>query len=304
LKGNAHFWPMVKFSQQRIFFAELRKLMPAHYNMANWIMRILGITNSTAHKKIRGEVALGFDELGLICQDLPEAAYLIPDLLHLTDSFVALRPGINREFDLDLFLDRLLDFLRKLQKKPNAHIYLICRDLSLFLILSRPELLTFKAALWSNAFSSGSFPKLSSETLKKSGLIMDLYRQIPSTELWFVHSVNHFYTQLACTESSGFILGYQKDKLTRELNTALYQFRGMPSGLKQIGTIEFCLAPSCGLFSSDEVSYVVSSAAEGKYFFSKDSGLIVQFWQTMHLMKRFSIPLDEAPFYKVIPKII
>jgi hypothetical protein len=295
---------MVKFFQQRIFFAELRKLMPAHYNMANWMMRILNITNSTAHKKIRGEVALGFDELGLICQDLPEAAYLIPDLLHLTDSFVALRPGINQEFDLDLFLDRLLDFLRKLQKKPNAHIYLICRDLSLFLILSRPELLTFKAALWSNAFSSGTMPQLASATLKKADLILDLYRQIPSTELWFAHSVNHFYAQLTCAESSGFIPDYQKDKILRGLNTALYQFRGMLMGLKDINTIEFCLAPSCGLFFSDDVSYVVSSAADGRYFFSKDSGLIVQFWQTMHLMKRFSTPLNDAPFYKVIPKSI
>jgi hypothetical protein len=288
---------MCKYPHQKVFFDRLRPLLARQYNLANWLTVVLEITNSTAHKKLRGEVAVGFDELAAICKVLPEAAFLIPELLQLQEGMVALRTRFSQENYLEQLLSQLLKLLQALDKSGSGHLKLIWRDLPMFVLLAKPVLLHFKLHFWKQVPLFGSLPE---NILQMAQAIWQLYQQIPSDEIWYSGAIEHFQAQLNFAINQKWIQDYQKDGVERALRSALHLFNNMHESHpeKRLYIQNFCLGPSSGIFGTHSEKLLITSAADGKYLFSKDEELIEQFHKVFENMGNAAAPLSSKPFFQ------
>jgi hypothetical protein len=192
------------------FFKRLKENLPKHVSLAEEVSEKLNISNDSAYRRIRGEKALTFDEIGTLCSVFRISLDQFFNIDKGTDNLIFSGKFISREkADIQGYLEGLVQQLQYFNSFADKEIIYLNKDVPIFYSFMFPELAAFKCYFWSRynlnypEFSRGHFLMGSfSEVFKSTGKkIVDLYLQIPSTEVWNLDSISLTLHQINyCTE--------------------------------------------------------------------------------------------------------
>lgn len=134
--------------EQIAFFERLKEALPIHYNLANEIAEILGVSTDSVYRRIRGETALSYSELLKIQQHLNLKQNLLFPMTVVDEvNFEFSRPSYG--YDTVLYLQNIYNQMNLLHRRHEMEITLASDDLPFFLHFLSPPLLQFKLMMFS-----------------------------------------------------------------------------------------------------------------------------------------------------------
>src|SRR6185436_2362531 len=132
---------------QQLFFRNVKAKTAANISMADEVAELLGISNDSAYRRIRGDKPISLEEIQKLC-----AHYHISiDQVISVDSDSTVFFGRHLDgdnFDLDGYLDYLLLNLKEIGKAKEKMFFYEAKDLPLFYFFQYPELAAFKLFFW------------------------------------------------------------------------------------------------------------------------------------------------------------
>ncbi len=196
---------------QQLFFQHIKAGLPQHLSLADEIAELLDISNDSAYRRIRGEKPISLEEMQVLCSHYKVS---LDQFLHLqTDSFIFSGKLNSHAPDaFDSYLENLLQNFQLVNSASNKHMYILLKDIPHFVHFHIPELAAFKFFLWMKSilhFDSMKSAKFSFDdpvyeryypTAKK---IIDLYNNIPITEIWNVENINSTLRQINFYKEAG-----------------------------------------------------------------------------------------------------
>ncbi|MEO5997410.1 MAG: helix-turn-helix domain-containing protein [Chitinophagaceae bacterium] len=185
--------------------------MPPHLSLVDELADILGISNDSAYRRIRGEKPIDLEEIQKLCSHFKIS---MDQLLHLkTDSFVFtgnLKGNAERSFED--WLSNVLQQFQWLNSLEKKHVYFLIKDIPPFLHFQIPELAAFKFYFWTKSIlfydsMKGVKFKIDDPRYKEyhvaSKKIIELYNNVPLTEIWNIESINSTLRQIEFYKESG-----------------------------------------------------------------------------------------------------
>jgi len=196
---------------QVIFFQHLKALMPPHLSMVDEVADLLGISNDSAYRRIRGEKPIDLQEAQKLCTHFKMS---LDQMMHLKSDAIIFTGRIKKPTG-NLFEDWLrqveqqFQFVNSFQKR---HIYWLMKDIPPFVTFQIPELVAFKCYFWMKSILH--YPDMKGLKFSLDDPRYDVYREIclkivnlmnkvPTTEIWNVESINSTLYQLNYTNESG-----------------------------------------------------------------------------------------------------
>ncbi len=196
---------------QLLFFGHIRSSLPPHLSLVDEVAELLNISNDSAYRRIRGEKAISFEELQVLCSHYKIS---LDQFLHLqSDAFIfsgILKPESDRVFE-----DYLEDVLKNFQlfnSFKKKHLYFLLKDISPFVHFQVPELAIFKFYFWMKSilhyedlkgvkFAFDDPRYLPFKGISKN--IIEEYNKIPMTEIWNPESINSSLRQINFYREAG-----------------------------------------------------------------------------------------------------
>ncbi|HPH92873.1 MAG TPA: helix-turn-helix transcriptional regulator [Ferruginibacter sp.] len=182
---------------QVIFFNHIKSKLPAHLSLVDEVAELLNISNDSAYRRIRGEKQIGMDELQILCNKYKVS---LDQLLQIQTNTVIFSGNKvdNVIFDFKKYLQDVASNLGLFKMLQDPRIYFYNKDIPLFHYMQFPELSAFKFFFWKRTLIG--YPELSKqqftgeepdkETAEIARNIIQLYDQVPSTEIWNEESVH------------------------------------------------------------------------------------------------------------------
>lgn len=197
---------------QIAFLDRLKLTQPAHQLFAGQIADILGIGLNEAYKKISGKSYLNLDQVSKLCKAF-NTSFTINETRGQAQVTFAYNPMNSTSAHVETFLDGLEQELQMLSRTPDAEIITTTDDIPLFHLFRYPQLSAFKFYFWrsqvetearsvSEPFTSESIPD---SLIRKATRLHNLYRQVPSTEIWTYDTLLGTLSQLQYVYESNLI---------------------------------------------------------------------------------------------------
>ncbi len=241
---------------QRKFLGQVEKAMPAGVRFKSEIQRVLGVDRHRAYRIVQRKAKLTLDEAAKLARtygiSLDESLELRPQ----TVVFVFARLDLSIPGEYRSYLERLLAVLENAAGSPDLELVFVVDDLPIFYAMEFPLLTYFKLFAWyrdMNPDDEVPFEdfraRLQGEDLEPLfGSVSRAYRNMPSTEIWYAHSLSplllhlDYYRQLKVFREPGTwqtILGQLEALLKRVENYAARSKKGIGEGCD----LEMCLSP-------------------------------------------------------------
>jgi len=212
---------------QVLFFQHIKTLLPSHVSMVDAIADLLEISNDSAYRRIRGEKGVSLEEMQKLASHYKIS---IDQFLHIeTDSFIF--SGKLADSSNHTFVEWMESVLKQgmfMNSFQNKHMYYLAKDLPVMQQFVIPELLVFKSFFWRKSilhfedmrgvkFSLNDMDSVHMELGKK---IVEVYNQVPTTEIWNVESINSTIRQIEFYRESNI---FQNPDEVVELYRAVYK---------------------------------------------------------------------------------
>ena len=197
---------------QRHLFAQVKKAIPAHLNMADELAALLNVSADSVYRRMRGEKEISLHELQVICSRFNLS---LDALLQLQSSSVLFHASdlAKKDFSFTEILHNMQQQLAMMNSFSQKQMWYLCKDMPFWQFYLFDALGAFKTFFWAKTIHRD--PALAgkkfslgmdfSEQLQLGKACAALYQSIPSIELWNVESVNSTLSQVKfCIESGGF----------------------------------------------------------------------------------------------------
>ena len=203
--------PKERNSAQVAFIQKVKNALPPNISIVEELVELLGVSQDSAYRRLRGETVLTIEEITAICN-----RYKIS-----FDSFIQTRQSDSVNFTyralkssqesyLD-YLTRILQDLKKLSSYPNSEITYAAVDIPIFHHFNFPDLAAFKIFYWCRSilnvpelqtarFSSDAITKDIADTARQ---IFEEYAKIRSIEIWAEETANSTLRQIEFSWDSG-----------------------------------------------------------------------------------------------------
>jgi hypothetical protein len=191
-------------SVQTRLFQHLRSQLPAHLSMVDEVAEVLQISIDSAYRRIRGEKPLDVEELSRLCRHYRVS---MDHLLHLeADSFLfsgQLADGSDLRFGQ--YLENMHTQFQYVNQLESKHLYYLMKDIPPFVHFQVEELATFKFFFWMKSlmhYESLKGVKFDFQDPRYAAYrvisrkIIQLYNQVPTTEIWNIESINSTLRQI------------------------------------------------------------------------------------------------------------
>ncbi|RFP65111.1 hypothetical protein D0N36_10535 [Hymenobacter lapidiphilus] len=196
---------------QSQFFQLVKSQLPPHKALVDEVANLLGISNDSAYRRIRGDKPLAIDELGKLAAHFHIS---LDQLLNLPSNALIFtgKPQAAVTKTLEGWLTNMLGQLQLMNSFGHRHLYYLLKDIPPFYHFQIPELAEFKMFFWMKSI-------LHYDSLKGVRFrfgdphyqdcypicqrIVQLYSQLPTTEIWNVESLNSTLRQIAFYRESG-----------------------------------------------------------------------------------------------------
>ncbi|OFY32541.1 MAG: hypothetical protein A2X01_02015 [Bacteroidetes bacterium GWF2_35_48] len=170
---------------------KIKNTLPASSSLVIEISDILGVSQDSAYRRLRGETALTIDEVYKLCSQ-----YKISfDALYSHDadtvSFMYQSLQFN-ETGFSGYLHSIYEHLKQINKAPSRQVVYMAEDLPIFYHFKYPELAAFKLFYWMKSvmavpsFEGKKFhaSHISDDHIDVCKKIFDSYASVPSVEIW------------------------------------------------------------------------------------------------------------------------
>ncbi|TAE72199.1 MAG: hypothetical protein EAZ85_09850 [Bacteroidetes bacterium] len=194
---------------QQDFLSAVKNLIPSSISFTDAISDILGISQDSAYRRIRGEKSLTIEEIAKLCSHfhLSFDKFLQADKNIVTFNYESL----NTQQNFKDYLLRILDMLKKMQHIPNAQIMYGADDIPIFHHFNHREHTAFKVFYWQQSVlnlpewqeKKFAVKEIEDEIINICKEIYDLYQKIPSIEIWTDESANSTFRQIMYYWESG-----------------------------------------------------------------------------------------------------
>jgi len=192
-------------SVQVLLFQHLKNQLPPHLSMVDEVADLLGISNDSAYRRIRGEKPMDLEETHKLCShfNIP-----LDRLLHLkSDSFVfsGKLKVVGSANAFEEWLDEVQHQFQVISSFKSRHIYFLMKDISPFVHFLVPELAAFRCFLYLKSILQDERMKGTKFSLNdpfyekyvaQGRKIYNLYSQIPTTEIWNIETLNSSLNQI------------------------------------------------------------------------------------------------------------
>lgn len=191
-------------SHQARLFQHIKDKLPDHIALVDALADLLNISNDSAYRRIRGEKEMGFEELALVCGHYKIS---LDQFLDLDSETIVFSGNVNNG-EIDPFseymnnLEASFSFFNSFEKK---ELFALVKDIPPFVHFHLPELAKFKFYFWSKSILHDKNMKnvkfqLADERydkyLEQGRRILELFLNIPNTEIWNVDSINSTLRQI------------------------------------------------------------------------------------------------------------
>ena len=197
---------------QQYLFDRIKELVPTDKSLVAAVSEVLHISEDSSYRRIRGETPLVLDEIKELC----EHYHLSLDQLFQVNNHSTLFETIrihNKDYTFETFLNDIIKRLTIVNKSEEKHLYYLTKDIPLFYHFLMKPLFAFRYFFWMKSilqhpefthrqFSIDCLPPGVEEAGKK---ILELYNQIPSTEIWNTECINSVIVQIEYYREVGFI---------------------------------------------------------------------------------------------------
>ncbi|MEZ4919127.1 MAG: helix-turn-helix domain-containing protein [Saprospiraceae bacterium] len=197
------------------FLKKLQEKTENNSSIAKIVAQVLGISVSTAYKKVRGDVAFSIEECKVLATqfDISIDEWIFPESSRLL-AYYSRRN--DERASPTFFLSFFHTELTKIRQLPDTKLYYSAFDLPMLWYFAKPELIAFKFFIWNKTndqegkltttqFTPELFYKQFPDFKQKCEEIFDLYLQIDTEEYWpgllFAQLINQFRFSL----ESGYI---------------------------------------------------------------------------------------------------
>ncbi len=188
---------------QKIFFSNLKNVVPANISMVDEIADILNIGYDSVYRRIRGEKPVTLGELKILCDRYQVSLDQVLQLKN--DSIVFQAPGINNDIDFSSFLTGIIKEFKYFNSFASKSIFYLCKDLPIWHFFLFPEIAAFKIFCWMKTIQNNpdyqnrmfSLENFSFDGLYTTGQqILNEYNAIHTIELWGYETVNSTINQI------------------------------------------------------------------------------------------------------------
>lgn len=191
-------------------FQQIKNKLPAPVSMVDEVAAVLDISTDSAYRRIRGEKALGLEELYKLCSrfqlSLDQLLQIQSDALVFAGNFI--HPS---SFQFDQYLKSTIQHVKYMTSFRERKMYYLCKDIPIFHHYHFKEVAAFKHYVWmkgifnapefsNKKFSFKNYPDEFFELGKKA---LGLYNQVDSVEIWNMENINSSLRQVDYYLDSG-----------------------------------------------------------------------------------------------------
>jgi hypothetical protein len=164
---------------------------------------ILNLGKDAVYRRIRNETLLNPDEFVALAKAHNISIDQLIDLKK-NDVLFTFNPFSNKVNDVDDYIDTLIDTVQQLKYIHNGHVLYASSEIPVFYQAMVPSLFSFKLYVWARtvwnlpAFQNVpfSFDLISRTVTLKYKEIFELYKTLPSTELWSSGIFENTFSQI------------------------------------------------------------------------------------------------------------
>lgn len=189
---------------QVLFFQQIKSLLPSHVSMVDAIADLLNISNDSAYRRIRNEKQISLEEMQKLASHYKIS---LDQFMHLESNSFIFTGHLTNESDhpFEKWMKDTLEQLSFMRSFKHRHMYYLAKDIPAMHYFALPEFWAFKSFVWKKSvlhydslkgvkFSiqqqiAESHPELARK-------MVDVYNEIPSTEIWNIECINTTLRQL------------------------------------------------------------------------------------------------------------
>jgi plasmid maintenance system antidote protein VapI len=184
-------------------FLHIKRLLPPHLSLVDEVADLLGISNDSAYRRIRGEKPIGLEEMQKLANHFRIS---LDQLLNLqSDSFIFTGKLTNSSDHIfENWMENTLKQMLYMASFRHKHIFYLAKDIPLMQQFLMPELTSFKSFFWRKSIlhydelkgQQFSLHNIEPSHVELGKKIVEAYNQIPSTDIWNVESINSTIRQI------------------------------------------------------------------------------------------------------------
>lgn len=197
------------------FLTRVKQSAPANISFVDELADLLGVSNDSAYRRMRGETLLGIDEIALICKHfkVPFETEVQKDASSVSFNFLRLEGKME---NFKKWLESLNNNVKHIGTVPGSQILYAADDVPIWHHFVEDEFIAFKLFYWMKSIlnvpefvNSGFDPSLlDKDLIKTAHELLKNYNTIHSTEIWTEDTLNSTLKQVEYFWESGFF----KDK--------------------------------------------------------------------------------------------
>jgi len=171
--------------------------------MVDEVAEVLNISNDSAYRRIRGEKPISLEEMQKLASRFKIS---LDQFLHLqSDSFIFTGKLANAtDHIFEKWMENLLQQVGFINSFSHKHMYYLAKDVPLMQQFLIPELIAFKSFFWRKSilhYEELKGQKFTLNTIEPRHIelslkIIDVYNEIPSTDIWNIESINSTIRQI------------------------------------------------------------------------------------------------------------
>ena len=194
---------MDALSKQQLLFQHIKSILPSHLSLIDEVADILNISNDSVYRRVRGEKPITLDEVAKLASHYKLS---LDQFLHLqTDSFIFTGRLANESVHIfESWMQETLKQVSYINSFSHKHMYYLAKDLPLMQQFLVPELTAFKSFFWRKSIlhydemkgAKFSLKTINEEHIVLGNKIIEMYNQVPSTEIWHIESINSTIRQI------------------------------------------------------------------------------------------------------------
>lgn len=188
----------------------VKEMIPSNVSFVDELTDLLGISNDSIYRRMRGETALTIDEVEKICIKYRFSfdSFINSKLATVTFNYNSL---FDSEESFEAYLRSILNDLKLIKRAKNKNIIYAAKDIPLFHNFKFKEVAAFKIFYWMRSVidvpslqGKKYEPSLISDNILNIGSeIYEIYSQVPSVEIWSEGSLISLFKQIEYYWESG-----------------------------------------------------------------------------------------------------
>lgn len=188
---------------QIYLFEEIQLLFPKKNDMIEHIAQLLNVSKDAVYRRMRADTICSPQELTLLARHFRVS--LDKFTFQKTDTLVfSFNPFTLTVKSFQDYLDSIKKDIVKLHHVPEVIVWYSSMEIPIFYYIFFPELISFKLYVWGRTIWNFDFLEkrpfdlniVPFPVLRTAKEIFDLYRQLPSKELWSLNIVDNTLNQI------------------------------------------------------------------------------------------------------------